>query len=239
MTAWFTKRRAALLLLGSSLAVAVLGTRPWVTGLSSDVVLAGRGLTVTGDQAAPGLVALGLVALAASVAVLTTGRRLRQVSSVLLTLAALGALALTVGVLRDPSAALSAGSGPGAVGAASAATPGTLTPWPWPALLAALLTTVLGALSVPAGRGWEGLPSRFERPREPGEAAPAGADRPHGAAGAAGAREASSAWDALSDGRDPTDDNPPDRPDPPAPPAPPDGPAPPDAPTPRTPPKTT
>ena len=205
MTAWFTKRRAAVLLLVPSLAVVVLGTRPWVTGRTSDVVLSGRGLTVTGDQAAPGLVALGLVALAAGVAVLTTGRRLRQVSSALLTLAALGALALTVGVLRDPSAALSAGSGPGAVGAASAFTPGTLTPWPWPALIAAVLTAVLGALSVPAGRGWEGLSSRFERPTPAGGAAPAGPDGP----GVARDAPASSAWDALSDGRDPTDDNPP------------------------------
>ncbi|MEO3935515.1 Trp biosynthesis-associated membrane protein [Dermatophilaceae bacterium Soc4.6] len=211
MTAWLTKRRAALGLLLPSLAVVILGSRPWVTGRTSDVVLAGRGLTVTGDQAAPGLVALGLVAVAASVAVLTTGRRLRQVSSVLLTLAALGALALTVGVLRDPSAALSAGSGPGAVGAASA-TPGSLTPWPWSALLAAVLTTVLGALSLPAGRGWEGLSSRFERPStpdaaqglEPGAGEGAGEERTH----APDLPPAATAWDALSEGHDPTDDDP-------------------------------
>lgn len=200
MTDWFTKRRAGLLLLLPSLAVVVLATRPWVTGRSSDAVLAGRGLSVTGDQAAPGLVALGLVALAAAVAVLTTGRRLRQVSSVLLTLAAVGALALTLTVVRDPAAALSAGSGPGSVGAAGASTPGSLTPWPWPALVAALLTTVLGALSVPAGRGWEGLSSRFERPGPDGDPAPAPDDAP--------VPPGRSDWDALSEGRDPTDDGP-------------------------------
>lgn len=198
---WLTKRRAAALLLVPALAVVLLGTRTWVTGRSDDAVLAGRMLSVTGDQAAPGLVALGLVALAAGVAVLTSGRRLRLVSSVLLTLAALGVLVLTLSVLRDPTAALSSGSGPGSapgtVGGGpttvtGATTPGALTVWPWPALVAALLLTVVGAGTVVAGRGWDGLSSRFERSAD--EAPDDAADR-------------RSAWDELSEGRDPTDRN--------------------------------
>lgn len=200
MTGWLTKRRAAPLLLVPALLVVLLGTRTWVTGRSDDAVLAGRSLSVTGDQAAPGLVALGLVALAAGVAVLTTGRRLRLVSAVLLTLAALGALALTLSVLRDPTAALAAGAGPGGTpsagiggttrSATGATTPGALTFWPWPALLAALVLTVVGAVTTAAGRGWDGLSTRFERS---GEDAPA--DAP----------ERRSTWDELSEGRDPTD----------------------------------
>ncbi|MDQ2758583.1 MAG: Trp biosynthesis-associated membrane protein, partial [Actinomycetota bacterium] len=73
---------------------------------------------------------------------------------------------------------------------------------PWPALLAALLATVLGALSLPAGREWEGLSSRFERPTGGADGGPTGADL----AGEDPVPPAGSAWDALSDGRDPTDD---------------------------------
>lgn len=206
MTTWLTKPRAAVGLLLTGLLVVVLATRPWVTGRTGDAVLAARGLTVTGDQAAPGLVALALVCLAASVAVLTAGRRLRQVSAALLTLAALGVLALTAGVLRDPSSALAAGSGPGALGAGAAATTGSLTPWPWAALLAGALLTALGALSLAAGRRWEGLSSRFERPSadSPDVSAEGGADVPQPAP-----REATT-WDALSEGLDPTDDGPPE-----------------------------
>ena len=199
MTDWLTKRRAAALLLVPALVVVLLGTRTWVTGRSADAVLAGRLLAVTGDDAAPGLVALGLVALAAGVAVLTTGRRLRLVSAVLLTLAALGALALTLSVLRDPTAALAAGAGPGSTpgtvggtprSATGATTPGQLTFWPWPALVAAVLLTVVGAATAVAGRGWDGLSRRFER-----SAQEAPADAP----------DRRSAWDELSEGHDPTD----------------------------------
>lgn len=188
MTTWLTKRRAALALIVPALGVVILATRTWVTGRSTDPVLGGARLAVTGNEAAPGLVALGLVALAAAVAVLTSGPRLRQVASGIALLAGLGATLLTVAVVRDPSGALGGRSGPAVGRTGPVDTSATLTVWPWPALLVAVVLTLAAALTLPAGRRWHGLSSRFDRPDA--EVAERVARR--------------SAWDDLSEGRDPT-----------------------------------
>ena len=189
MTGWLTKRRAGLALLLPSLVVILVATRPWVTGRSTDPVLGGASLSATGNQAAPGLLALGLVALAATVATLTSGPRLRTVSAVVLTLAGLTTLVLTLVVIRDPSGALAGQAGPRVGRSGPVGTSAGLTFWPWPELVASAVLTVVGALTVPAARQWHGLSSRFERPD------PAVAERVARA----------SAWDDLSQGVDPTE----------------------------------
>lgn len=190
MTDRLSKRNAFVLLAVPTLLLLLLTTRTWVTGRTDDPVLGQATVAVTGSQAAPAVVALGAVALAALVAVFTGGPRIRRVSAVLLTLAAVGATVLTVLVLADPAAAVARKAAEqlgrtGGVGADA-----SLTAWPWPAAVLAAVLSVTGGLTVVAVGRWDGLSSRFDRP----VTAESGTSR--------GTRR--STWDDLSEGRDPT-----------------------------------
>ena len=185
-----TKRNTFVLLAVPTLLLLVLTTRTWVTGRTDDPVLGQATVAVTGSQAAPAVVALGAVALAALVAVFTGGPRIRRVSAVLLTLAGVGATVLTVQVLADPAAAVGRKAAEqlgrtGGVGADA-----SLTVWPWPAAALAAVLSVAGVLTVVAVGRWDGLSSRFDKPMT----AETGPSR--------GTRR--STWDDLSEGGDPT-----------------------------------
>lgn len=185
-----TKRNTLLLLVTPTLLLLLASSRTWVTGRTSDPVMGQATVSVSGSQAAPGVVALAVVALAALVAVLTGGPRIRRLSAVLLTLAALGATALSALVVIDPATVLSRQAAEqlgrtGAIGSAAA-----LSPWSWLAVTLAAVLSVAGALATVAVGRWPGLSSRFDRP-EVAE----GADH-------RGARR--SPWDELSEGHDPT-----------------------------------
>ncbi len=186
-----TKRNTFVLLAAPTLLLLLVTTRTWVSGRTSDPVLGQATVSVTGSQAAPGVVALGAVALAALVAVFTGGARLRRVSAVLLVLAALGATALSVLVLADPAAALGRQAAEqlgrtGAVGSAAA-----LSPWPWASLAISAALSLAGGLATVAVGRWGGLSGRFDRPGTREVADSRGSRR--------------STWDELSEGRDPTE----------------------------------
>ena len=195
---WLTKRNTFVLLVVPALLLLLLATRTWVTGRTGDPVLGPAPVSVTGSEAAPGVVALGAVALAALVAIFTGGRRIRRVSAVLLTLAGAGTVALSLQVVADPAGAVGRKAAAQLGRTGSVAAEAALTPAAWLGAAACLALTMAGILGVVAVGYWEGLSARFDRPGsgEPGD--------PSTSADGRGARR--SAWDELSDGRDPTVD---------------------------------
>lgn len=203
-----TKRSVSLLVALPALVLLLGSSRTWLTGRSTEPLLGGGNVSATGSQLAPGVLALGLVCLAALVAMLTGGPRIRRTASVLALLAAGGAVALTIGTVTDQAGSLGrvAASGLGRTG--QVATTATATGWLWLTVVAAfalVLTAVLGAVAV--GR-WAGLSARFESPATAGAGEPAqaggGSDAAAADATAAGRGTRRSAWDEVSEGRDPT-----------------------------------
>jgi hypothetical protein len=154
------------------------------------------------------------------VAVLTLRAVGRTVAGLLLVLAGGAAVAAAVDVLRTPSDALRS-----VVSGATGRSGGTLpqpaqTPWPWLAVLGAVLVVVGGAVAVARSRHWSGLSSRYDAPAAAAAAAAAAAEAVAPGAGAPGpesdhehdprldddtdAASAVDPWDRLSRGEDPT-----------------------------------
>lgn len=153
----------ALLRIAGGAGLTLLAAVPvWIT---ATVVTAGLGTTtyqVTGSQASAGLVAVALVALAGSVAVVATGGRVRQAVGVLVVLAGCAVVALAaVPGLRPAEAAR------GAVTASAGGATGPLTTtgslWWLVAVLGGLLVVSGGVSTVRRGRAWPTMSARFER----------------------------------------------------------------------------
>lgn len=183
------KRVVSALVAVPALALLLAATRTWLTGRSTEPLLGGGGVTATGSQVAPGVVALGGVALVALLATLTAGPRLRRVAATVIPLAAVGALALTVVPLRQPEAALGRVAAAGLGRTGEVRTTADVSVWAWVAVLASVLLLAAAPVAVVAASRWSGLSSRFEAPQT-AESAPAPGR--------------SSAWDEVSQGRDPT-----------------------------------
>ena len=179
----------ALVLLLAGLLL-VTASRPWVTGRAAVEVVGSRDLVATGAQAAPGLVALALLAGAAVLAAATSGRVGRRVALVLLTAAAAGLVVSVAFVLPRGGTIL------GEIGARAAGHTGSVPvtdsvgPWTWVALLAAVLLLASALLGWAGSGAWRGLSDRYARTDEV-------------VAGARGERVGSD-WDRLSSGEDPT-----------------------------------
>ncbi|MEO7058945.1 MAG: Trp biosynthesis-associated membrane protein, partial [Lapillicoccus sp.] len=107
-----------------------------------------------------------------------------------LAVAALGASVLTLLVVVDPAAAVSALVAERVGQSGRVATDAGVTFWVWPELAVGVVLSAVGLLAIPASGRWEGLSSRFERPD-------ASATDPRGVR--------RTAWDELSEGTDPTD----------------------------------
>ncbi len=183
-----TKRNVSVLGMVSVLLLLLSGSRTWVNGTISDVVLANSTVTVGGSSAAPVLTAGALVGAAAVVAVLTAGRVARLIAALLAGLAGVIALTAALGVVRDPSAAVAAKAAGTTGRSGEVAARGVLTFWPWVGVLGALLLIATGVLAYLGGRRWTGLSSKYEPPSAP--------------------RRRLSAWDQLSSGADPTANDP-------------------------------
>ena len=183
---------ALFALLGAGV-VLLAGLRPWVSGQVEDAVLGGSLVTADGAEVAPGLAAVALALAAAVVAAVAAGRVARVLALVVWACCLLGAGALVVRVLLDPSGVL------GPVAAARVGRTGSVpaeasaTVWPWLAVLGLLLAAAALVLAVLGRSRWGGPSRRYERPSGDGDVA-----------GSRGER-VSSAWDDLSAGRDPTD----------------------------------
>lgn len=184
------KRYAALVVLAAAVGLLLSTTRVWLTGRTSDAVLGSATVVATGSQAAPGALALAAVCLAALVAVLTAGPRVRVVATVAMLAASVSAAYAVVRVLVEPAGALGARAAEQAGRTGVVPVDAGVAGWGWAGLCCAVgLVAAAGWLAL-ATRGSGGLSGRFERPA---------------AAGTAPRPSARTTWDALSDGQDPTD----------------------------------
>ncbi len=177
--------------LGGLLALAA-SRATWISG-SADSVLGPVKAEVDGTQAAPGLPAIALVAVAAGVAAVT-GRRIgRIIASVVLFACAAGVVVLVVRSITSANPILGgvAATDTGALGAYEAHA--TVGFWPWVTLVSAVLFALAVVAITVGGPGWSGLSGRYDAAGSAGEVS-----------GARGERVTSD-WDRLSAGEDPTE----------------------------------
>lgn len=186
-----TKRTVALAVLVPLGVFLLAASQVWVSGRTTDAVLGSATLGVTGTQATPAAVALGLVVGAALLALLTGGRAIRRIAGIVQALAAAGAVALVVPVLGDPSAVIGRRAAEVAGRTGSLGASGNLSVWAWTALAALMVLLGSSLAGAWSARRWDGLSARFDRSQP---------DQPD----SRGARR--SAWDELSEGHDPTHD---------------------------------
>jgi uncharacterized membrane protein (TIGR02234 family) len=185
----------AALVLGGALLLAAAG-RSWATVRSRPA----PGLPavvdrVTGATLAPGVTAVGLLALAAVAGLLAVRGLARQLVGLVVLAAGVAALAYAVAGARAT---------PRTDGTVEAVSHG---PWPWVAALGGALVAVAGALAVVHGRRWSALSGRYERSTAGADRRgeqPAGGGSPHRPpeGGPSGGKEL---WDALDRGEDPTE----------------------------------
>ena len=186
-----TKRTVALAVLVPLGVFLLAASQVWVSGRTTDAVLGSATLGVTGTQATPAAVALGLVVGAALLALLTGGRAIRRIAGIVQALAAAGAVALVVPVLGDPSAVIGRRAAEVAGRTGSLGASGNLSVGAWTALAALMVLLGSSLAGAWSARRWDGLSARFDRSQP---------DQPD----SRGARR--SAWDELSEGHDPTHD---------------------------------
>ncbi len=186
-----------LTLLFGLVAVAAAG-RHWASGTTSDAVLGTTVVRAVGSDLATGYVALILVVVAAVIAAVVTGPRVRVVALILGALAALGAVAQAALLLRDPAAAL------GPVAAAAVGRTGsipvsaTTSSWAWVGLGAAVGLVVAVFLGLVGVRAWPRPSGRYDAPG----AAP---DEEAGSTTGPRGQRVGSDWERLTAGEDPTD----------------------------------
>lgn len=169
------------------------GGRTWVDGQVSDAVLATSRVSVSGRDAAGGVIAAALVAAAAMLAALTGGRIVRRIGAVALALAGVLVIGLSLPVLTDAAGVVGerAAAQTGRTGSIDAT--GSPTAWVLVALVAGAVLVLCGLAALVSARHWGGLTARYDSPA--GDAGADGSDR---------ATPQESDWDRLSRGEDPT-----------------------------------
>jgi uncharacterized membrane protein (TIGR02234 family) len=194
------RRGGGRLGLGAAVAGCVLGAAlvlgsaeaTWVTTRISDgatalgaAASAPLPIRLGGSTLAPAVGALGLVGLAAAVALVATRRRGRTVVGVLLALTGLGIVLLAGRIALDPLAAVRGAAQVTALAPSGDVHVGTLhrTAGPWVASVGGLLVAITGVLVALRGGAWPGMGGRYQ----------SRAERPV------------DAWDAIERGQDPTD----------------------------------
>lgn len=176
-------------LLGSALVLFSSGAT-WVSarvqsgGEDPGVVAAPLSVEWSGGTIAPAATALGLLGLAAAVAVVATRRVGRTIVGVLAAAAGIGILIVAGGIAVDPLAAVSGTDEVRTVAPAgdAAILDPSWTAAGWISCLGGLLLMVTGGLIAARGRSWPALSGRYQ---------------------ARGAVPAD-AWDAIERGHDPT-----------------------------------
>ncbi len=151
-------------------------------------------LTVTGEAAAPGLVALALAGLALVAALAIAGPVFRAVLGALQVLIGFTIGLSSVIAIANPVAAsasvVSAATGvSGGASVAALVVSYSQTVWPWLATVIGLLTMALGIVVLVTSRRWPGSSRRYQ---------------PVGFESADPGANAVSDWDTLSGGSDPT-----------------------------------
>lgn len=201
------KRRTAVLWAIAAGAI-ILGTgaQTWIvsTGVSG---LATTSVTTTGNQAAAVVPAMGLVGMAAGVALSMARRIGRWITAVLLILAGVVAGMSSVFAALDPAGAAQAQVSQ-ASGTTADAGSYAVTVWPWLTLLGGVLLLLCGLGVAVLGRGWT-TSRRHESPVTAGAAGAAGGSTAVSTSAAGTAEDGAEldeidAWDELSRGQDPT-----------------------------------
>lgn len=186
---WAPSRRVTVLagtVAGAALAGATRTT--WAQATAPDLTGAAQEVAVTGSDAAPTVLALGLVALAASLATSLSSTWVRFVTGPVLVAAGLGAAWSAIAVVLDPTGASGSATGE-ATGIVGGQVQATATSWPLLTLVPALLVAVVGVMVLLVGRSWP-MGTRY---RSAAVAAPADPER-----------DPAAAWDALTRGEDPS-----------------------------------
>lgn len=188
--------RRLMVLAGIALAGALAGTSRavWAQAIGPDLTGTYQAVDVTGGSAAPAVLALAVVGLAASLATALSSRWVRLITGPVLILSGLGAAASAVLAYGDPVEA-SRSSIVGATGIAGAAVQAEATLWPLLAALPALGLVGVGLVVLTVGGRWSSN-QRYRRVDRSGSA-----DR-----AANPLDDPAAAWDALSRGEDPTAD---------------------------------
>lgn len=199
-----TKRRSIAAVLAPLALFLLAATQVWISGTTTDAVLGAATLTMSGAQAAPAAIALGLVVGAALLALLTGGRGIRYAANVALVLASLAALWVSVPVVVDPGAALGRRAAEVAGRTGTVGATAVVGPWAWMAV-ACLVILVGGSVATwLSSRTWQGLSARFDRPAGDAGAAAGGAVAGVDGIPASERGARRTAWDDLTEGHDPT-----------------------------------
>lgn len=190
LTARALPSRRVTVLAGVAASALLIGaTRPtWVEASAPDLAGTVQQVAVPGAEAAPAVLALALVAIAASLATALSSRWLRWLTGPALVLAGLGAVAAALGVAGDPASA-AGGAVAAATGMLGSAVEARATAWPLLSLVPALAVVAVGALALVAGGTWP-VGTRY---RSPAVAATVGPEQ-----------DPAAAWDALTRGEDPS-----------------------------------
>jgi len=169
-------------------------TRAWATATVRTPGIPTDRVEASGADAAPVLIALSIVVIAAALAVVASGGWVRQVIGLIVaTVAAWAAVqALSVDIAGAPMARALVDS-PANLGSAHPIP--NVSAWPVVTGIAFTVAAVLGLVVVLFGRQWPRMGKRYDRPSaSPSSAA---ADLPSEA-------DDAELWRALDDGRDPT-----------------------------------
>lgn len=193
-----TKPVVVLLGLAASLALAGTTALEWLRATAPDLTGTVIEVPVTGQEAAPAMMALGLVGAAASLASALSSVWVRWVTGPVLVLAGATAAVLSAGVALDPGAAARAGVAR-ATGVLGGDLHATASTWPLLAVVPAVLVALAGLAVLVAGGRWR-TGSRY---RSAAVAAPQ-------SAAASPQDDPAAAWDALTRGQDPSDVDEPD-----------------------------
>lgn len=182
--------RRATVLAGTAAAALLAGatSTTWINATAPDLAGTAQQVTVTGSDAAPAVLALALVAIAASLATALSSHWLRFVTGPVLIATGAGSVIAALGAVQAPQeAARSAvGSATGVLGSAVQAEP---TAWPLLTLVPALVVAGIGVLVLVVGRGWP-VGTRYRSAAVVATADPG--------------QDPAAAWDALTRGEDPS-----------------------------------
>jgi uncharacterized membrane protein (TIGR02234 family) len=196
------RRELGIAVAGCVLAAALVliaGGRTWVRfSVSLAPLPAVRG-AATGHQVAATITSLGLVVLAAAVALVATRRMGRQLTGALIVAVGAVTVVQSLTVSADPTGAVrdQVASATGRVGIASSAVSAAVNGWPWVTGVGGLIAVAVGVLTAIRGRRWPAMGRRYDAATQRGQASLAGAT-------AGRPPDETSMWDALDRGDDPT-----------------------------------
>lgn len=182
--------RAVTVLAGTVLSGVLIGaTRlTWAQADARDLTGSAQSVAVTGTDAAPAVLALAIVAIAASLATSLASSWVRFVTGPVLIASGLGAAWSSFAVTLDPQGA-AAGAVTEATGVVGSQVDAAATVWPMISILPALVLCAIGIVVLLVGGRWP----RGTRYRSAAVAAPSDP-----------AEDPAAAWDALTRGEDPS-----------------------------------